>query len=176
MNVLSPFVTTLTILQEQKWSTWVTITLRVIFGFQREAVWINCRLIGSGGTLLEPLFQAVQLSPRHCEYWLSWAPTVPLLQKIALGWWEPPGLRSHGLTPRDGPQQITDKGSVSWPQGGDHSMVWFMLQNPLWIKLRLSFLRSQPYLPFSFPVYPPASSRLLPSAPFHRSQESESWS
>lgn len=86
--------------------------LRVIFRFQKEAVWINCSLVGAGGTHQSLFTGWHSYLPDTVSIDSHELPNGPLLQKIALGWWEPPGLTSHVLTPRDAPQQMTDKGSI----------------------------------------------------------------
>ena len=79
-------------------------TPKVISRLWREAAWIHCGWVGAGGALPEPLYR-IASPPRYYEYWPSWAPTGPFLQRIALSWREPPGLRSRVPTTRDDPQQ-----------------------------------------------------------------------
>lgn len=113
------------------------------------------------------LYRLVLLCPRCCDYWVSGALAGHFIQRIALGWWQSPGLKSRVLTPRHGPKQIADKSSVSpLIQGRNLSTVCFILQSPpnptpaLLIRPRLSFLIPHPCSPFPSPfsLLPPASS------------------
>lgn len=88
----------------QKWEppTWVTPTPRPILRFWKEPAWVHCGWAGVGDALPGPLCRLV-LSPRYYEYWLPCASNGAFLQRTALNWHEPPGLRScvpnPGTTP-----------------------------------------------------------------------------
>ena len=144
-------------LQEWEPPTWVTPTPRVILRFWKEPAWVHRGWVGVGDALPGPLYRLV-LSPRYYEYWLSWASNGPFLQRTALCWCEPPGLRGGVSPPQGQLPAMTSRGeSASWPQGRDHSMMKFMLQGCLWFRPSwVSWITSLLAL-FPSSLLPPAS-------------------